>query len=144
MLSLTRSTLELFPRNPQRHPRPIRHSNRRTALLGRREPRRDEPECDRVRADTELRTPFFGDGFGEAYYACFGDGVVYLAASLNFPVSNGLSLRSEVVCGKRNVRIPMNTRRTTNINNNTRLAVPEPEVWGCRTNEFEGGCVVHC
>ena len=34
----------------------------------------------RVGSDSELGTPFFGDYFGEAGYACFGHAVVYLTA----------------------------------------------------------------
>lgn len=152
------SPLELLPGNPQRNLRPIRRGDECPILLRSRETGSDVPERDGVGTDTEPGTPFFGDGFCEAYQACFGEGVVRLASVFNFLlvlisililISTWICMEMVSgldICCKRgqDIRIPMNPRCTTNINNNPGLIIPNSEVRRSSTDQFKGGRVMDC
>ena len=59
---------------------PIRRHDEGTFFLCGGEAGEDVPESNGVGANAEGGTPFFGDDFGEASYAGFGETVVGLAA----------------------------------------------------------------
>jgi hypothetical protein len=108
----------LLLRNPQRNLHTVRSSDKSALLLGRRQASRNVPESDRVRPHAEGRAPFFGDGFGEAGYAGFGQGVVCLA------------------------RVAVQARGRGDVYDVAGLAVFDAEVGGCGADELEGLGVV--
>jgi hypothetical protein len=108
----------LLLRNPQRNLHPIRRGNKSPLLLRGRQTSRNVPESDRVGPHAESRAPFFGDGFGEAGYAGFGQGVVCLA------------------------RVAVQTRGRGYVYDVAGLAVFDAEVGGCGADELEGLGVV--
>lgn len=82
--SSTLAVLQLLARNPQRDLRPVRRRHVRAVFLSGCETGLDETEGDGVGAHVECGAPFFGDGFGKAYGARFGDGIVCLASVRGF------------------------------------------------------------
>ena len=75
-------------------------------------------ESDRVSADAELGPPFFGDDFGEADDAGFGEAVVCLAG------------------------VAVDAGCAADVDDVTGFAVFNPEIGRCGADEFEGGGVV--
>ena len=72
--------LFLCLRYAQRDFIPVRRCHERAFFLCGSQTGEDVPESDGVGADAEGGTPFFGDDFGEAGNAGFGEAVVGLAA----------------------------------------------------------------
>jgi hypothetical protein len=108
----------LLLRNPQRNLNPIRRRDESPLFFGGRQASRNVPESDRVGPHAKSRAPFFGDGFGQAGYAGFGQGVVCLA------------------------RVAVQTRGRGDVYDVAGLAVFDAEVGGCGADELEGLGVV--
>ena len=103
----------LLLRNPQRNLHTVRSSDESPLLLGGRQAGRNVAESDRVGPHAEGRAPFFGDGFGQAGDAGFGQRVVCLAG------------------------VAVQAGRRGDVDDVARFAVFDAEVGGCGADELE-------
>lgn len=108
----------LLLRNAQRNLHAIWRGNKRTLLLRSSQTSGNMAECNGVGSHAERRTPLFGDGFGQASHAGFGEGVVCLAC------------------------VAVQTRGGGDVDDVPGLAVFDAEVGRCGADELEGLRVV--